>query len=192
MSESLGKIEGLEDLERKFNRIKLYGTRNFKEVQQIHRQVANIGRDAIRGKIHEHPTTVRIRRSQRLNKGKRGPSYDIETGTLRRSIQVFANAVNKMNMLIGPRSGVVARERRAPAEGSLIRTDGFFAPIVEMGLRPKLGPGFSGFQGGKAEPTNHQRNKDFFAKGVRAAISPMRSAFAALHRKQFEGYVKRS
>lgn len=192
MSESIGKVKGLEGLERKLNRIKQYGTRNFREVQDVHRKAANIARDAIKGKIVDHPTEIRVRRSQRLNKGKRGPSYDIQTGTLRRSIQTFTNVVNKMNMLVGPRSGMVARERRAPADGSVVRTDGYFAHIVAMGLRPKLGPGFKGFQGGKAVPTNHQRNKDFFQRGLKVAMSPMQLAFAAGHRALFANYVKRS
>lgn len=192
MSETLGKVEGLEGLERKLKRLALYGTRNLRDVQDVHRKVGNIARDAIRGKIVEHPVEIHVRRSQRLNSGKRGPSYDIRTGTLRRSIQVFTNVVNKMNMLVGPRSGIVARERRAPADGQRISSDAYFAHIVEMGLRPKLGPGYKGFQGGKAVPTNHQRNKDFFSRGVRTAMSPMRSAFAAGHRALFTGFAKRA
>lgn len=192
MSEKLGQVKGLEGLKKKLDRIKRYGHSNLREIQDVHRKVANISRDAIKGKIVDHPVEVRIRRSQRLNGGKRGPDYTVETGTLRRSIQVFTNAVNKMNMLVGPRSGLVARERRAPADGSRIRTDGWFSPMVEMGIRPKLGPGYRGFQGGKAVPTNHQRNKDFFKRGVKSAMTPMRTAFAAGHRALFAQHVKKS
>lgn len=183
MSKSLGHIEGLEDLERKLKRLARYGTSNMKEVQKAHTKVARIGVASVKSRITDYPTTVKVRRGERKNKGKRGPSYDIKTGNLRRSIGVSRNVVNEMNVLIVPKSGMVARERRAPQDGQLLNRDGYYAHIVEMGIRPRTAKGFRGFMGGPGVPVVGGSNKGFFTRGIAASMSAMQAEFVYQHRK---------
>ena len=182
-SRSLGHVQGLEDLQRKLKRLARYGAKNEKEVQKAHRQVAKIGVKAVRNQITDYPELIKVRRGNRKNKGKRGPNYDIQSGNLRKSVGVSVNVVNRMNVLIVPKSGMVARERRAPQEGQLLKSDGYYAHMVEMGVKPRTQKGFRGFMGGKGEPVVGPKNKGFFSKGINASMSAMQAEFVAQHRK---------
>lgn len=181
-SRTLGKVKGLEDLEKKLRRLQRYGTSNMKEVQKAHKAVAQIGVDSVKAQIQDYPKTVKVRRGNRKNRGKRGPNYDIDSGNLRNSIGISRNVVNEMNVLIVPRSGVVARERRAPQDGSLLKRDGYYAHMVEMGIRPRLGPGFSGWQGGAGVPVQGGGNRGFFSRGINMAMPAMQAEFVRQHR----------
>lgn len=189
-AQSLGKVKGLEDLERKLKRLGRYGATNEKEVQKAHRAVAKIGVDAVKRMITDHPGTALVRRGERKNKGKRGPDYDIQSGNLRKSIGVVPNVVNRMNVLLVPRSGMVARERRAPAEGSLLKQDGYYAHMVEMGIRPRTAKGYRGFMGGKGVPAAGSKNRGFWSKGITAAMPAMQAEFVRQHRSLWRKHAK--
>lgn len=182
-SRSLGHVQGLEDLERKLKRLARYGAKNEKEVQKAHREVAKIGVKAVRSQITNYPSMIKVRRGERKNQGKRGPSYDIKSGNLKRSIGVSVNVVNRMNVLIVPKSGMVARERRAPQDGQLLYGDGYYAHMVEMGVKPRTQKGFRGFMGGKGVPVVGAKNKGFFSKGIAASMSAMQNEFVTQHRR---------
>ena len=180
---NLGKVKGLEDLQRKLNRLARYGATNLKEVQKAHKVVAQIGVDAVKAQITDYPETIRVRRGERKNKGKRGPSYDIQSGNLKNSIGISRNVVNEMNVLIVPRSGMVARERRAPQDGQLLKRDGYYAHMVEMGIKPRTAKGYRGFMGGPGEPVVGAKNRGFFSRGIRQSMSAMQTEFVRQHRR---------
>lgn len=180
---SLGHVKGLEDLQRKLRKLARYGAQNEKEVQKAHKEVAKIGVRAVRNNITDYPSMVKVRRGNRKNKGKRGPNYDIQSGNLRKSIGVSVNVVNRMNVLIVPRSGMVARERRAPQDGQLLKNDGYYAHMVEMGVKPRTAKGYRGFMGGKGVPVVGAKNRGFFSRGISQSMAAMQSEFVAQHRK---------
>lgn len=182
-SQSLGKVKGLEDLERKLRKLARYGASNEKEVQKAHREVAKIGVKAVKRNITNYPEVVKVRRGERKNKGKRGPNYNIQSGNLKRSIGVSVNVVNRMNVLIVPKSGMVARERAAPQDGALLKSDGYYAHMVEMGVKPRTQKGFRGFMGGKGVPVVGGNNRGFFSKGIASSMSAMQAEFVAQHRR---------
>lgn len=187
---SLGHVQGLDDLSRKLKQLARYGARNEKEINKAHRQVAKIGVKAVKQQITNYPSLIKVRRGDRKNKGKRGPSYDIKSGNLKRSIGVSTNVVNKMNVLIVPRSGMVARERRAPQKGALLKNDGYYAHMVEMGVKPSSQAGFRGFVGGKGTAVTGPKNKGFFSKGINASMSAMQQEFVRVHRKMWSKQAK--
>jgi len=189
-SRTLGKVKGLEDLQRKLNRLARYGTSNMKEVQQAHKVVAQIGVDAVKSQIVDYPEDIRVIRGERKNKGKRGPSYTIKSGNLRNSIGVTRNVVNEMNVLIVPRSGMVARERRAPEDGQLLKRDGYYAQMVEMGIKPRTAKGFRGFMGGPGEPVTGAKNRGFFSRGIQRSMPAMPAEFAKQHRRLWTKQAK--
>lgn len=180
---SLGRVQGLDDLQRKLRRLARYGASNEKEIQNAHKAVARIGQRSVQSMITDYPEDIAVRRGERKNKGKRGPNYDIKSGNLRKSIGVSVNVVNRMNVLLVPRSGMVARERRAPGEGALLTRDGYYAHMVEMGIKPRTAKGYRGFMGGKGVPVEGAKNRGFFSKGVNAAMGEMQAEFVRQHRK---------
>lgn len=187
---SLGRVKGLDELERKLKRLARYGAANEKEVQKAHREVAKIGVKAVRQQITDYPSLIKVRRGERKNKGKRGPSYDIQSGNLRKSIGVSVNVVNRMNVLIVPKSGMVARERRAPQDGALLKSDGYYAHMVEMGVKPRTQKGFRGFMGGTGEPVTGAKNKGFFSKGIQSSMASMQAEFVAQHKRLWRKFAK--
>jgi hypothetical protein len=86
----------------------------------IHRKVAKVVKVTMRAEVRDSPVVVKVRRSGR-DGGKPGPSYDIEPGTLKRSVIAW-KIRGETSMWVGPR-----------ATGRLDRKDGWFAGIVEGG-----------------------------------------------------------
>ena len=189
-SKSLGHVKGLDDLQRKLSKLARYGATNEKEVQKAHRAVAKIGVTAVQNQITNYPSVIKVRRGNRKNKGKRGPSYDIQSGNLKKSIGVSVNVVNRMNVLIVPKSGMVARERRAPQDGALLKNDGYYAHMVEMGVKPRTQKGFKGFMGGKGVPVTGAKNRGFFSRGINKSMTSMQSEFVAQHRRLWRKMAK--
>ena len=110
---------------------------------KIHRKVAKIAQKSMRAQIVDADQVIRVRRSGR-DGGKRGPSYDIEPGTLKRSIIAW-KIPRETGVWVGPR-----------ATGKLDRKDGWFAGIVESGLQ-NFGPG---------------KNKGAIERGKKLASAP--------------------
>jgi len=138
-----GRIEGMDDLLKQIDKVAMWGTtEDRKAVLKIHKAVAQIGKNSVRRAITSHKGgTISVRRSGRFG-GKKGPSYDIQKGTLKRSIRVFGVMGNKTSVMVGPRSGVIDKTMTGPSAG-LIRNDGYFAHFVEEGDLPRHmgGPG---------------------------------------------------
>ena len=175
-----GRIEGFDDLLKQIDRIALWGrTEKQKEVRKIHVEVANIGKKSVRKAITNHKGTIKVRRSGKLG-GKRGPSYDIEKGTLKRSIRVFNVMYSKTSVMVGPRSGVIDRTLRGPQDGALIRNDGYFAHFVNEGDLPQHMGGRGAYNG---------PNRGFFERGMRPAIPQMTAKLIELYRLHFDKYV---
>ena len=129
---------------------------------KIHRKVAKIARQTMRDQVQDSPVTIRVRRSGR-DGGKRGPSYDIEPGTLKRSIVAW-KIRQETAMWVGPR-----------ATGKLDRKDGWFAGIVESGLQ-NFGPG---------------RNKGAMQRGKMKAQGPALQMLESEYKKVIAKAAKR-
>lgn len=113
-------------IERKFAEL-MKAVKDEKEQLKIHRKVAKIVRKSMRNEVIDADGVVKVRRSGR-DGGKPGPNYDIEPGTLKRSIIAW-KIPRETGVWVGPR-----------ATGKLDRKDGWFAGMVESGLQ-NYGPG---------------------------------------------------
>lgn len=173
-------LEGFDALMKQLDQIERWGhSKEVKKVKGIHKQVASIARKAIKRSITNHPKTIHVRRTGRLG-GKRGPDYDIERGTLKRSIRVFDARYSRTSVMVGPRSGVI--ERRGPAAG-LIRNDGYFAHFIHDGDLPKHmgGPG-----------SYHGPNRNFYKRAMTPAVfQQMTQKLVMLYRTSFDNFMKR-
>ena len=129
-------------IERKFAAL-MKAVGDEKQQLKIHRKVAKIAQKSMRAQIKNADQVIKVRRSGR-DGGKKGPSYDIEPGTLKRSI-VSWKIRRETSVWVGPR-----------ATGKTDRKDGWFAGIVESGLQ-NYGPG---------------RNKGAINRGKKLAQAP--------------------
>ena len=177
-----GRIEGMDDLLKQIDKVSMWGnTDDRKAVLKIHKQVAKIGMTSLKRAITNHKGTIHVRRNGRFG-GKRGPSYDIQKGTLKRSIRVFGVMGNKTSVMVGPRSGVIDKTMSGPAAG-VIRNDGYFAHFVEEGDLPKHMGGPGSYNG---------PNRGFFERGMRPAIPRMTAELIRLYRARFDKYMSRA
>jgi hypothetical protein len=131
--------------------------------KQIHRSIGKIYKDEMINNIVDARETVRIRRG-----GKGG--FDIEPGTLRRSIKVWLINKQKSTYWVGPRAG-----KRAPKNG-----DGWFANIVE---------------GDDQYVKGNNRNKGVFARSIAnkrgEALTKMRKKYEFQIRKAAKAKAKK-
>jgi hypothetical protein len=178
-----GRIEGMDDLLKQIDKVAMWGTtEDRKAVLKIHKAVAQIGKNSVRRAITSHKGgTINVRRSGRFG-GKKGPSYDIQKGTLKRSIRVFGVMGNKTSVMVGPRSGVIDKTMTGPSAG-LIRNDGYFAHFVEEGDLPRHMGGPGSYNG---------PNRGFFARGMKPAIPRMTADLVRRYRARFDKYMSQT
>ena len=178
-----GRIEGMDELFKQINKVAMWGsTDDRKAVLKIHKAVAQIGKNSVRRSITSHKGgTIKVRRSGRFG-GKRGPSYDIQKGTLKRSIRVFGVMGNKTSVMVGPRSGAIDKTLPGPNAG-IIRNDGYFAHFVEEGDLPR-------HMGGPGSYTGP--NRGFFVRGIKPAIPRMTAELIRRYRERFDKYMSRA
>jgi hypothetical protein len=128
---------------------------------KIHRKVAKIARKSMRDEVKDSPVTIRVRRKK---SGDEQPAnYDIEPGTLKRSIVAW-KIRQETAMWVGPR-----------ATGRADRKDGWFAGIVESGLQ-NFGPG---------------RNKGAMQRGKMKAQGPALQMLESEYKKVIAKAAKR-
>jgi len=178
-----GNIDGMDNLFKQIDKIGIWGsTADRKAVMKIHKAVAQIGKNSLRRSITSHKGgTIKVRRSGRFG-GKRGPSYDIQKGTLKRSIRVFGVMGDKTSVMVGPRSGVIDKTLSGPSAGT-IRNDGYFAHMVNEGDLPK-------HMGGRGAYTGP--NRGFFERGMKPAIPRMTAMLVRLYRERFDKYMSKA
>ncbi len=172
-------LEGFDALMKQLDQIEKWGHRKEqRKVKGIHKKVAAIARKAIKAKITNHPKTIYVRRTGRLG-GKPGPNYDIERGTLKRSIKTFDARGSKTSVMVGPRSGII--EKKGPGAGS-IRDDGYFAHMIHDGDLPKHMGGAGSYNG---------PNRNFYQKAMTPAIfEQMRLKLVSLYRTAFDNFMQ--
>jgi len=177
-----GRIEGMDDLLKQIDKVAMWGSsEDRKKVLKIHKAVAQIGKNSLRREITSHSGgTIKVRRSGRFG-GKRGPSYDIQKGTLKRSIRVFGVMGNKTSVMVGPRSGLIDRTLASPVGN--IRNDGYFAHFVEEGDLPRHMGGPGAYTG---------PNRGFFERGMKPAIPRMTAELVRRYRIAFDQYMNRA
>jgi len=177
-----GRIEGMDDLLKQIDKVAMWGSsEDRKKVLKIHKAVAQIGKNSLRREITSHSGgTIKVRRSGRFG-GKRGPSYDIQKGTLKRSIRVFGVMGNKTSVMVGPRSGLIDRTLASPVGN--IRNDGYFAHFVEEGDLPRHMGGPGAYTG---------PNRGFFERGMKPAIPRMTAELVRRYRMAFDQYMSRA
>jgi hypothetical protein len=177
-----GRIDGMDELLKQIDKIAMWGsTEDRKKVLKIHKAVAQIGKNSVRRQITSHAGgTIKVRRTGRLG-GKRGPSYDIQKGTLKRSIRVFGVMGNKTSVMVGPRSGVIDKSLARPV--GTIRNDGYFAHFVEEGDLPR-------HMGGRGAYTGP--NRGFFERGMKPALPRMTAELVRRYRQAFDQYMNRA
>ena len=173
-------LEGFDKLIKQFDQIEKWGhKKDQRKVKSIHKKVAAIARKAIRRKITNHGKTIHVIRTGRLG-GKRGPDYDIENGTLKKSIKTFDAKGSRTSVMVGPRSGVI--ERTGPGAGT-IRDDGYFAHMIHDGDLPK-------HMGGKGSYNGPNRN--FYERAMTPAVfSEMTVRLTQMYRVAFDDFMKR-
>jgi len=178
-----GRIEGMDELLKQIDKVAMWGsTQDRKEILKIHKAVAQIGKNSVRRAITSHKGgTIKVRRSGRFG-GKKGPSYDIQKGTLKRSIRVFDVMGNKTSVMVGPRSGLIDRTMAGPSAG-VIRNDGYFAHFVEEGDLPR-------HMGGRGAYTGP--NRGFFVRGMKPALPRMTAELIRRYRMRFDKYMSKS
>lgn len=170
----------MPDLKRVEQQFKRFGA-SFKrspELEELHESVARMFVRSIRSNIKPSPVVARVRR-----KGK-GPGYDIEPGTMRRSVWHFKLDDRYNTYFAGPRVG-----RKVPW-----RKDGWFANIVEEGDMMFNAQAM----GGKANPKNNRpsrpkmgmRNKGAIAKGIKSAQPQAEAMLFAGYKKIIEKYAR--
>jgi hypothetical protein len=177
-----GRIEGFDELMKQIDKVALWGSSaDRKEVLKIHKAVAQIGKNSVRRQITSHSGgVIKVRRTGRFG-GKRGPDYDIQKGTLKRSIRVFGVMGDKTSVMVGPRSGLIDKTMNRPA--GVIRNDGYFAHFVEEGDLPR-------HMGGRGAYTGP--NRGFFVRGMRPALPRMTAELIRRYRARFDKYMSRS
>ena len=111
----------MREIERKFEHLRK-AIQDEEEQIKIHRKVAKVAKKFMQDEVEDSPVVARVRRSGR-DGGKRGPSLNIQPGTLKRSIVAW-KIRHETGMWVGPR-----------ATGRNDRKDGWFAGIVESGLQ---------------------------------------------------------
>lgn len=173
-------LEGFGELMKQFDKIEKWGsTKDTRKVKSIHKKVAAIARKAIRRKITNHGKTIHVRRTGRLG-GKRGPDYDIQSGTLKRSIKTFDAKGSRTSVMVGPRSGII--ERRGPGAGT-IRDDGYFAHMIHEGDLPDHMGGPGSYNG---------PNRNFYERAMTPAVfSRMTQELTKLYSKAFDDFMRR-
>ena len=178
-----GRIEGFDDLMKQVNKIAMWGsTDDRKAVRKIHSAVAKIGQKSVKRAITNHSGgTIKVRRTGRLG-GKRGPDYDIQKGTLKRSIRVFNVLGDKTSLMVGPRSGIIDKSMPGPSAG-IIRNDGYFAHFVEEGDLPR-------HMGGRGAYTGP--NRGFFERGMKPALPRMTAELVRRYRARFDKYMSKA
>lgn len=102
-------------IERKFAEL-MKAVGDEREQMRIHRKVGRLVANVMKKEIIDYPEVIKVRRSG-------GANYDIEPGTLRRSVSVW-RIKGETGYWVGPR-----------ATGRLDRRDGWFSGIVESGLQ---------------------------------------------------------
>ena len=175
-------LEGFGELMKQLDQIEKWGhSKEQRLVKGIHKKVAAIARKAIRRQITNHPKTIKVRRTgKKPQGGKRGPSYDILPGTLKRSIKTFDAKGSKTSVMVGPRSGLI--EKTGPGAG-VVRSDGYFAHMIHDGDLPK-------HMGGPGSYTGPNRN--FYVRAMTPAVfSQMTSLLVKLYRERFDNFMKR-
>jgi len=166
-------LEGMDELFKTLDRMGNFGKENVKAVQTIHKEAAKEIKLAVQAEISPHGGSIFVLRSGK-NKGKRGPDYEIKNRTLYKSIKVFKAKGAKFTYLVGPRSQATF-DFKDP--GAVIKSDGYFAHMVEEGIMPQLRKGFRGFTGGRGMRSG-TRNKGFFARGVAKGLPAARQKLA--------------
>jgi hypothetical protein len=169
-------LEGMDELFKTLDRMGNFGKENRKAVTKIHKAAAKEIQKSVKAVIDPHGGSIFVKRTGN-NKGKGGPDYEIKNRTLRNSIKVFKAKGSKFTYLVGPRSQSTFNKKDP---GSVIKSDGFFAHIVEEGIMPTIRKGFKGFTGGRGMRSGTS-NRGFFARGVA-------KGFPAAQRKLEEGY----
>jgi len=151
----------MPDLDKVEKKFKEFGA-NFKrskELEDLHEEVARMFVRHIRAQIKPSPVTARVRR-----KKAGGPGYDIEPGTMRRSVWHFKLDDRYNTYFAGPRVG-----RKVPW-----RKDGWFANIVEGGdmyfNQQAKEPSANPKNNRPSRPKMGMRNKGAIAKGIKAGI----------------------
>lgn len=177
-----GRVEGFDELMAQLNKMVMWGSSaDRKAVLQIHKAVAAIGKNSVRRQITSHAGgTINVRRTGRFG-GKRGPDYDIQKGTLKRSIRVFGVMGDKTSVMVGPRSGVI--DKTLPGPTGVIRNDGYFAHFVEEGDLPR-------HMGGRGAYTGP--NRGFFERGMKPALPRMTAELIRRYRDRFDKYMSKS
>jgi len=151
----------MPDLDKVEKKFKEFGA-NFKkskELEDLHEEVARMFVRHIRSQIKPSPVTARVRR-----KKAGGPGYDIEPGTMRRSVWHFKLDDRYNTYFAGPRVG-----RKVPW-----RKDGWFANIVEGGdmyfNQQARGASANPKNKRPSRPKMGMRNKGAIARGIKAGI----------------------
>ena len=173
-------LEGFDELVKQIDQIEKWGhSKDARKVKGIHKKVAAIARKAIRRKITNHGKTIKVRRSGKLG-GKRGPNYDIASGTLKKSIKTFDAKGSRTSVMVGPRSGII--EKTGPGAGS-IRDDGYFAHMIHEGDLPKHMGGAGSYNG---------PNRDFYTRAMTPAVfQQMMQKLTQLYSHAFDDFMKR-
>ena len=173
-------LEGFDQLMHQLDQIEKWGhSKDRRKVKGIHKKVAAIARKAIRREITNHPTTIKVRRSGKLG-GKRGPNYDIQSGTLKRSIKTFDAKGSKTSVMVGPRSGLI--EKTGPGAGT-IRDDGYFGHMIHEGDLPQHMGGPGSYNG---------PNRNFYERAMTPAVfQQMMFKLTQLYSTAFDDFMKR-
>tara|TARA_R100000654_G_C2631911_1_gene120269 strand:+ start:50 stop:658 length:609 start_codon:yes stop_codon:yes gene_type:complete len=177
-----GRLEGFDELMKQIDKVAMWGSSaDRKAILKIHKAVAAIGKNSVRRQITSHAGgTIKVRRTGKFG-GKRGPSYDIQKGTLKRSIRVFNVMGDKTSVMVGPRSGMI--DKTVPKPSGVIRNDGYFAHFVEEGDLPQ-------HMGGRGAYTGP--NRGFFARGMRPALPRMTAELVRRYRERFDKFMSRA
>jgi len=109
-----GKVQGLDELIKQIGRIGEFPKVMAKELRQSNKKIGQLASRKVKPQIPRSKRVFQVRRSD-------GPDYDIQPGTLRRSIGVKNSRGSRVNVFVGPKAG-----------GSP-KNDGWFAGIVESG-----------------------------------------------------------
>lgn len=174
--------QGIEmpDMRKVEKAFKSFGA-NFKEspeLDDLHKEVARMFVRHIRSQIKPSPVVARVRR-----KKAGGPGYDIEPGTMRRSVWMFKMDDRYNTWFAGPRVG-----RKVPW-----RKDGWFANIVEGGdmmfNQQAKGPSANPKNKRPSRPKMGMRNKGAIAKGIEAGTPAANTRLLAGYRLIIDKYA---
>lgn len=157
-------------MERRLNKLATYGEVNAKELRSANRKVAREYVKTARGMIQDASDTFKVYRNGKV-------AYEVEPGTLRRSMGTWRPKGGGNAMMAGPRAATRSFKRVSPGG----KNDGFFAAWVEAGVT------------GKRDGKTHYngKNKGVFERAKRQAAPRMASKQIEEYRKSFGRFVRK-